>query len=117
MKQFRSAIGGRLAQYLQRSSRKYQPFSVSDPDTLCRILEPGDVLLVEGKSVRGGDRGYYTTKELLHICHHSLFAPRDFDLSPYFRIVKPTIESRFNYQNLAWYNRSPSGDDTADNRR
>ncbi len=266
VKQFRSAIGGRLAQYLQRSSRKYQPFSVSDPDTLCRILEPGDVLLVEGnqkisaaikyltqstwshsafyvgnampssdvnsepcgliealvtegivavplskyrnyntricrpvglteedrdrliefmiagigklydfkniidlaryllptppvpvrwrrkmlalgsgdptraicstviaqafqsigypilphvevKGVRGSDRGYYTTQELLHIRHHSLFAPRDFDLSPYFRIVKPTIESRFNYQNLVWYNRSPSGDDTADNRR
>ncbi len=266
MKRFRSAIGGRLAQYLQRSSRKYQPFSVSDPDTLCKILEPGDVVLVEGnqrisaaikyltqstwshsafyvgsamsssddnsepcvliealvtegivavplskyrnyntricravglteedrrrliefmlasvgklydfkniidlaryllptppvpvrwrrrllalgsgdptraicstviaqafqsigypilphieeKSVRGSNRGYYTTQELLHIRHHSLFAPRDFDLSPYFRIVKPTIESRFDYKNLIWYNRSPSSDEANDNSR
>jgi hypothetical protein len=28
---------------------------------------------------------------ILHIRHHSLFAPRDFDLSPYFEIVKPHI--------------------------
>lgn len=266
VKRFRSVIAGRLAQYLQRSSRKYQPFSVSDPDTLCRILEPGDVLLVEGnqrisaaikyltqstwshsafyvgnampssddhpepcvliealvtegivavplskyrdcntricrpvglteedrhrlvefmiasvgklydfknildlaryllptppvpvrwrrrllalgsgdptraicstviaqafqsigypilphveeKSVRRGDRGYYTTQELLHIRHHSLFAPRDFDLSPYFRVVKPTIESSFNYKNLVWHNRSVAGDDAEDNSR
>ena len=41
--------------------------------------------------------------DILHIRHHSLFAPRDFDLSPYFRIVKPTIETRFDYHRLAWY--------------
>ena len=33
-------------------------------------------------------------REILHIRHHSLFAPRDFDISPYFRIVKPTLEVR-----------------------
>src|SRR5690606_26290328 len=32
-------------------------------------------------------------KEILMIRHHSLFAPRDFDISPYFAIVKPTIEA------------------------
>lgn len=40
--------------------------------------------------------------EVLHIRHHSLFAPRDFDISPYFRIVKPTIEAGFEYRALAW---------------
>lgn len=40
--------------------------------------------------------------EILHIRHHSLFAPRDFDISPYFRIVKPTIESGFNPNRLVW---------------
>ena len=30
--------------------------------------------------------------EILHIRHHSLYAPRDFDLSPYFHVVKPTLE-------------------------
>lgn len=35
-------------------------------------------------------------REVLHIRHHSLFAPRDFDVSPYFRIVKPTLEAGFD---------------------
>ncbi|EML5470868.1 lipo-like protein [Pseudomonas aeruginosa] len=34
-------------------------------------------------------------EEILHIRHHSLFAPRDFDVSPYFTIIKPTLESGF----------------------
>ncbi|PLX45039.1 MAG: lipo-like protein [Hyphomicrobiales bacterium] len=37
-----------------------------------------------------------------HIRHHSLFTPRDFDLSPYFRVIKPTIELGFDYQSLPW---------------
>ena len=28
-------------------------------------------------------------REILHIRHHSLFTPRDFDVSPYFLIIKP----------------------------
>ncbi|MBJ3763545.1 lipo-like protein [Maribius pontilimi] len=43
--------------------------------------------------------------EILHIRHHSLFVPRDFDLSPYFRIVKPTIERGFDYRGLVWGDR------------
>lgn len=34
--------------------------------------------------------------------HFTHFTPRDFDLSPYFRIVKPTIESGFNYRDARW---------------
>ena len=30
--------------------------------------------------------------------------PRDFDISPYFAIVKPTIEIGFNYRKLRWAN-------------
>ena len=41
-------------------------------------------------------------RELLQIRHHSLFAPRDFDVSPYFRIVKPTIETGFDPHSVAW---------------
>lgn len=44
----------------------------------------------------------YSREEILHIRHHSLFAPRDFDLSPYFAIVKPTIESGFDHRRLNW---------------
>ncbi len=38
--------------------------------------------------------------EIIHIRHHSLYAPRDFDLSPYFHIVKPTLETGFDYRRL-----------------
>jgi hypothetical protein len=38
-------------------------------------------------------------REGLAIRQSSLFRPRDFDNSPYFAIVKPTIEMGFNYKN------------------
>lgn len=34
--------------------------------------------------------------------HFSLFVPRDFDVSPYFQIIKPTIENDFDYQQSYW---------------
>ena len=57
--------------------------------------------------IRGEDdtlriRSYYSQRELLHIRHHSLFTPRDFDVSPFFDIVKPTIDNGFNYKELLW---------------
>jgi len=41
---------------------------------------------------------------LYSIRHHSLFTPRDFDLSPYFKIIKPTLTSHsdFNHRDFAW---------------
>ena len=47
-------------------------------------------------------------RQIMHIRHHSLFTPRDFDLSPYFAIVKPTIEKRPDYKTFEW--REPKGD-------
>jgi hypothetical protein len=41
-------------------------------------------------------------REILHIRHHSLFTPHDFDISPYFAIVKPTIEAGFDYRVIQW---------------
>ncbi len=46
-----------------------------------------------------------TTAEILHIRHHSLYAPRDFDLSPFFDVVKPGIGSGFDYLSLEWADR------------
>jgi len=34
--------------------------------------------------------------------HYSLFMPRDFDLSPYFEIVKPTVVKGFDYKTMIW---------------
>ncbi|NBB99103.1 MAG: lipo-like protein, partial [Alphaproteobacteria bacterium] len=39
----------------------------------------------------------YSRREIFHIRHHSLFVPRDFDLSPYFEIVKPSIRNGFDH--------------------
>jgi hypothetical protein len=41
-------------------------------------------------------------REILEIRHSSLYAPRDFDISPYFQLVKPTIEKGFDYRRMAW---------------
>lgn len=40
--------------------------------------------------------------EVFHLRHHSLFVPRDFDISPYFEIVKPTLGDGFNFRKLLW---------------
>jgi hypothetical protein len=40
-------------------------------------------------------------RDLLTIRHYSLYTPRDFDISPYFQVVKPTIEHGFVYKGLA----------------
>lgn len=41
-------------------------------------------------------------QEIHHIRHHSLFAPRDFDVSPYFEIVKPRLARGFDFHELTW---------------
>jgi hypothetical protein len=41
-------------------------------------------------------------REILHIRHHTLYAPRDFDVSPFFAVVKPTIETGFDYKSMQW---------------
>ncbi len=44
--------------------------------------------------------------EILHVRHHSLYVPRDFDVSPYFEIVKPTLTVGFDHRALRWGDRS-----------
>ncbi|MDP3906733.1 YiiX/YebB-like N1pC/P60 family cysteine hydrolase [Novosphingobium sp.] len=46
-------------------------------------------------------------RDILHIRHHSLFTPRDFDVSPYFDIVKPTVAGGFDHRALSWDDRLP----------
>src|SRR5271156_5848671 len=41
-------------------------------------------------------------EEILEIRHSSLYCPRDFDISPYFNVVKPTIARGFDYKALHW---------------
>ena len=58
-------------------------------------------VLPSTERIKAGGTGY-DPQEVLRIRHHSLFVPRDFDLSPYFRVVKPTIEAGFNHRELVW---------------
>jgi hypothetical protein len=43
-----------------------------------------------------------TRRTMLQIRHSSLYAPRDFDISPYFQIVKPALVRDFNYKFTDW---------------
>jgi Permuted papain-like amidase enzyme, YaeF/YiiX, C92 family len=52
----------------------------------------------------------YAARELLHIRHYSLFTPRDFDISPFFRVIKPSIENGFDYHALNWAELPPKPD-------
>jgi hypothetical protein len=56
---------------------------------------------VETRTQRDG-QGLERLHEILHIRHSSLFTPRDFDISPFFKIIKPTIELGFDYTRLEW---------------
>lgn len=38
--------------------------------------------------------------------HFTHYTPRDFDLSPYFRVVKPTIEQHFDFRTMNWNERA-----------
>ncbi|MGA9895380.1 MAG: YiiX/YebB-like N1pC/P60 family cysteine hydrolase [Xanthobacteraceae bacterium] len=44
----------------------------------------------------------YVQSELDHIRTYGLYTPRDFDVSPYFAIVKPTLVAGFDYRTVQW---------------
>lgn len=46
--------------------------------------------------------GTEAAEEVWRIRHRSLYAPRDFDVSPYFEIVKPTLARGFDYRRINW---------------
>ena len=51
-------------------------------------------------------------EEILEIRHSSLYCPRDFDISPYFNVVKPTIVRGFDYKRLQWADQAKCSDDS-----
>ena len=85
-----------------------QAFQCVSYPILPRIERPGDEL--------GRVKGY-TSREIHHIRHHSLFAPRDFDLSPYFEVIKPTIQDGFDYKSLTWGDEGPGEGSLGEGRR
>jgi len=43
--------------------------------------------------------------------HYSLFAPRDFDISPYFAVVKPTLDEGFDFRHMTWSESEHAGNE------
>jgi hypothetical protein len=41
-------------------------------------------------------------REVAEIRHPSLYTPSDFDISPYFMVVKPALARGFNYKDMLW---------------
>jgi Permuted papain-like amidase enzyme, YaeF/YiiX, C92 family len=41
-------------------------------------------------------------RDLVQVRDSSLCTPRDFDISPYFQIIKPALTERFNYRLMDW---------------
>lgn len=58
---------------------------------------------------RASAQSRFSRSEIMHIRHHSLYTPRDFDLSPYFQIVKPTLVYGFDYKAVVWAERGQDG--------
>lgn len=56
-------------------------------------------VFVEKQSDAASGESY---REIMHIRHHSLFVPRDFDVSPYFQVIKPSIDRGFDPHTLVW---------------
>jgi hypothetical protein len=44
----------------------------------------------------------FVEQESDHIRRHGLFTPRDFDISPYFSVIKPVINKDFDFHKLQW---------------
>jgi hypothetical protein len=70
-------------------------------------------ILPERVSINGKKYGVapYVLSETEHIRKHGLYTPRDFDVSPFFSIVKPTIAAGFDYHTVQW---GPPGLTSAD---
>jgi hypothetical protein len=58
-------------------------------------------------------RSQQALEQILEIRHSSLYCPRDFDISPYFNVVKPTIASGFDYKMLQWVDPPVAHDELA----
>lgn len=57
--------------------------------------------------VHGEDLGSEGEVPVYYRRHFTHFTPRDFDLSPYFQVIKPTLEHGFDYRKVEW---ADSGD-------
>ena len=89
----------------QRWRRRMIAFGSGDPTKIicsALIAQAFDAVRypILPKITSAGSRA--ARREILHIRDSSLYMPRDFDISPYFEVVKPTIVHGFDYTALHW---------------
>src|ERR1700750_2273659 len=60
------SVGKLIAEYLSKELPGYEPFTPSDPEHLRGIIQPGDVLLVEGNNRISGIIKYLTQSTWSH---------------------------------------------------
>ncbi len=121
---FFHAIGKRLAIYLSSPIETETHVATSNPSELASTIRRGDILLIEGNSRISSAIKYLTQSTWSHAtlyigdgpCPHqkqrnepilveadlNLFVPRDFDVSPYFEIVKPALSQGFTPRQRQW---------------
>lgn len=61
------------------------------------------------ESAEGGEVPVYYRRHFTH------FTPRDFDLSPYFEVIKPTLEAGFDYREINWRKAKSDSESESDN--
>src|SRR5258708_7833222 len=105
-----------LARYLLpipvpvRFRRRLMAFGSGDPSlAICSTLIAQafgavryPILPVISRRSEADPEGTDQERELWRIRHHSLYVPRDFDVSPFFEVVKPRIVRPFDYQEAPW---------------
>lgn len=60
--------------------------------------------------MREGEQGADGEVPQFYRRHFTHFTPRDFDLSPYFEVVKPSLVKGFDYKNVNWNLRDADSD-------
>lgn len=89
--------------------RKLLAFGSGDPTrAICSTLVAQAFQSIHYPILPHKEYDAVTEEEILRKRHYSHFTPHDFDLSPYFRIVKPTLEKRFNYKQIKWGPSAPA---------
>jgi hypothetical protein len=90
--------------FFSRNRRQYLEFGSGDPTrAICSsiIAEAFQSIGYPILPLRGSACELTDDGKGYCVMHPTLFAPRDFDLSPYFSVVKPTLED-FDYRVFDW---------------
>ncbi len=91
-----------------RYRRRALAFGSGDPSrAICSTLiaqafQSIDYPILPRRAARRQNAAPLAEQDILLARHYSHFTSRDFDLSPYFAIIKPAIEQRFDYKQLKW---------------